>query len=101
MPEYHAHLKAGGTPRTGHFPGARRLSVQECAIIQTFPSSLEFSGKRTAQYKQVGDAVPPVLAFAIADAVYKQLQNRPNQKLLLPYNDSIYTQGELTLCQGM
>ncbi|WP_122672333.1 DNA cytosine methyltransferase [Pseudomonas viridiflava] len=101
VPEYHAHLKAGGAPRTGHLPGARRLSVQECALIQTFPVDLQFSGKRSAQYKQVGDAVPPVLAFAIADAVYKQLQDRPVQGLVTPYNINISSQGELFICQGM
>ncbi|VVO30812.1 DNA cytosine methyltransferase [Pseudomonas fluorescens] len=101
VPEYHAHLKAGGAPRTGHLPGARRLSVQECALIQTFPVDLQFSGKRSAQYKQVGDAVPPVLAFAIADAVYKQLQDRPVQGLVNPYNINMSSQGELFICQGM
>ncbi|MEH6491590.1 DNA cytosine methyltransferase [Halopseudomonas sp.] len=101
VPEYHSHLRAGGAPRSGFFPGARRLSVQECALIQTFPADLQFSGKRSAQYKQVGDAVPPTLAFAIANAVYDQLQCRLGQEYLAPKNECIYTQGELFLCQGM
>lgn len=100
-PEYHAHLMAGGAPWIGEVPGARRLSVQECALIQTFPAGMEFSGKRSAQYKQVGDAVPPDLAFVIASAVYEQLQGR---KLDLKANikpGMTVTQGELELCHGM
>ena len=77
-PEYHAHLKAGGAPRDGAVPGARRLSVEECALIQTFPRNFVFSGKRSAQYTQVGDAVPPDLAFVIARTLYFQLNGRPD-----------------------
>lgn len=75
-PEYHAHLKAGGAPRDGFVPGARRLSVEECALIQTFPRDLAFAGKRSAQYSQIGDAVPPDLAFVIARSLYFQLNGR-------------------------
>jgi DNA (cytosine-5)-methyltransferase 1 len=77
-PEYHAHLKSGGAPRNGFVPGARRLSVEECAIIQTFPRDLHFFGRRSAQYAQVGDAVPPDLAFFVARSVYFQLNGRPD-----------------------
>lgn len=75
-PEYLAHLKAGGAPREGIVPGARRLSVEECAIIQTFPIGMQFSGKRSSQYTQVGDAVPPDLAYIIGRSVYFQLNGR-------------------------
>tara|TARA_Y100000310_G_scaffold324189_1_gene385745 strand:- start:4384 stop:5430 length:1047 start_codon:yes stop_codon:yes gene_type:complete len=70
--EYHSHLMNGGAPREGVVPGARRLSVEESAAIQTFPPDLEFSGSRSATYKQVGDAVPPVLAAAIGRAFVAQ-----------------------------
>lgn len=75
-PEYHAHLRAGGTPWEGEVPGARRLSVEECALIQTFPKELVFAGKRSAQYKQVGDAVPPELAFVLGRSLYFQLNGK-------------------------
>lgn len=75
-PEYHVHLQAGGEPWEGEVPGARRLSVEECAIIQTFPRELHFSGKRSAQYKQVGDAVPPDLAFVLGRMLYFQLNGK-------------------------
>lgn len=72
--EYHEHLKNGGQPWDGEVQGARRLSVEESAIIQTFPKGMIFTGARSAQYKQVGDAVPPLLAAAIAKAVREQLE---------------------------
>lgn len=74
-PEYHAHLMNGGQPREGIVPGARRLTIEECATIQSFPKSIEFSGSRSAQYTQIGDAVPPVLAEVIGKAIVTQLNH--------------------------
>ena len=75
--EYHSYLTSGGKPRSGPVEGARRLSVEECAMIQTFPKSLKFSGSKSSQYTQVGDAVPPLLAKAIGKAVVAQLCQKP------------------------
>ncbi len=71
--EYHAHLTAGNPPKIGALPGARRLTVQESAIIQTFPPGMTFFGPKSAQYHQVGDAVPPKLAEVLARALVQQL----------------------------
>jgi DNA (cytosine-5)-methyltransferase 1 len=49
--------------------GLRRLSPRECAAIQAFPMQYEFVGNRSAQYRQVGNAVPPKLACAIAETL--------------------------------
>jgi DNA (cytosine-5)-methyltransferase 1 len=46
--------------------GLRRLSPKECAALQSFPSSWRFVGTRSSIYKQIGNAVPPTLAKAIA-----------------------------------
>jgi DNA (cytosine-5)-methyltransferase 1 len=73
VPEYHRSLMMGNPPRTGTLPGARRLTVLESMVIQTFPPDMKFSGPRSAQYKQVGDAVPPKLAAILARAIVQQL----------------------------
>ena len=44
----------------------RRLSVREVAILQSFPDDFEFIGSLTAMYRQIGNSVPPKLAYAIA-----------------------------------
>ena len=45
----------------------RRFSVKECAIIQTFEETDRFIGNLKSQYRQIGNAVPPLLAQRIAE----------------------------------
>ena len=51
----------------------RAVSIREAARLQTFPDSFIFCGTKDKQYQQVGNAVPPVLAKAIANKLCKYL----------------------------
>ncbi|SFV61656.1 DNA-cytosine methyltransferase [hydrothermal vent metagenome] len=52
----------------------RRLSIRECARIQTFPDAYKFYYKNlTAGYKMVGNAVPVNLAYILAKSIFEQL----------------------------
>jgi DNA (cytosine-5)-methyltransferase 1 len=63
---------------TGHrhhfHPEANRVpTVRESARLQSFPDRFIFYGSRTSQYKQVGNAVPPILAQVIAEEIKDRL----------------------------
>ncbi|MCL1990423.1 MAG: DNA cytosine methyltransferase [Defluviitaleaceae bacterium] len=53
--------------------GWRRLSVRECARLQSFPDSYIFTASASSAYKMIGNAVPPVMAWHVARAVYHTL----------------------------
>jgi len=56
-----------------HWNGKRRLSAREAARIQTFPDDFIFYPSTSSAYKQIGNAVPPVLAWHIAGTIQEFL----------------------------
>lgn len=67
-------FKPSNTIDTGHrnyfhYSEPRIPTVRESARIQSFPDSFEIVGTRGSQYKQVGNAVPPMLAKIIAESI--------------------------------
>jgi DNA (cytosine-5)-methyltransferase 1 len=58
-----------------HYDGrqCRMISVREAARLQSFPDGFRFSGQMNAAFRQIGNAVPPLLAIAIGRALRKTL----------------------------
>lgn len=64
-----------------HYSLPRRLSMREAARIQSFPDKFHFAAKLRETERQVGNAVPPVLAWHIANAVYLCLNKNGNSTI--------------------
>ena len=65
------------TPSSGKFTHPylnRCITVREAARIQSFPDTFKFIGNKGSQMKQVGNAVPPLLARAIANVIMADIQ---------------------------
>lgn len=93
---------AGGTGGGGrshlHPYIPRTMSVRECARLQTFPDRYTFTGPVARQFTQVGNAVPPVLAYTMACAIHASIYAKLGQHIkagdikLNPYDADEYGQ---------
>lgn len=71
------------TPSSGKFTHPylhRAITVREAARIQSFPDNFHFIGTKSSQMKQVGNAVPPLLAYAIAKAIVNDVEMQEEKK---------------------
>lgn len=72
--EYHAKLQNGEKVVDSVPSRLRRISVQEAAAIQTFPRDMPWYGSQCSRYRQIGNAVPPKMAYEVAQSVAKALR---------------------------
>ena len=70
-----------GNGRYCHPEQDRLLSVREMALLQGFPRNYTFMGSLSFKYRQIGDAVPPLVAQLVAQAISADAQGEPSLAL--------------------
>ena len=86
-----AHLSKDGYSHI-HYDNAqaRTISVREAARLQSFPDGFVFVGAMNRAFRQIGNAVPPLMAQAIAAEIMKAIQATASAHLTrLPYQSSV------------
>ncbi len=90
--------RSGGAVIHPHPERHRRLTVRECARIQSFPDDFHFIGSNGACFSQIGNAVPPIMSFFIANE-FRELFGLEKIKFnakewSLPYSNKIFEEDE-------
>lgn len=93
--------RTGGAVIHPHPDRHRRLSIRECARIQSFPDDFVFKGSNGACYAQIGNAVPPIMSFSIANEFRPlfgvELMNFNANQWNLPYSSLIVKRNKILL----
>ena len=63
---------------------ARTISVREAARLQSFPDGFRFCGTMNPAFRQIGNAVPPLMAFAIAQTMRQTLSASVKERVNEP-----------------
>lgn len=77
-------------PPGPEFKGIPKLTIQMAAVIQGFPEDWKFRGRKTAAYRQVGNAFPPPVSKAVGLAIISALKkekvySKPGYELELSF----------------
>ena len=76
----HTRFDVASTGSLYHPTENRALTVREGARLQSFPDTYIFSGKKGSQYRQVGNAVPPLLAKALGEKILCIMKETKKEK---------------------
>jgi DNA (cytosine-5)-methyltransferase 1 len=68
---------------------ARVISVREAARLQSFPDGFKFSGTMNPAFRQIGNAVPPLMAFALARQLLKTLYDEVDSKSIKTLQETV------------
>ncbi|MER5366037.1 DNA (cytosine-5-)-methyltransferase [Streptomyces sp. NPDC002722] len=81
-------MKRQGSQERDLFAAAGpKLTVEQAAIIQGFPQSWKFKGKKTAAYRQVGNAFPPPVAQAVGEQIIAALKAAKDAGVVAPVRE--------------
>ena len=72
---YYGNEKTGINGRRAGRMLGRQLTPEECAKLQGFPDTFKFIGNKSSRYRQIGNAVPPPVSYAIAKVAMEILTN--------------------------
>ncbi|MGF7534726.1 DNA (cytosine-5-)-methyltransferase [Bacillus mexicanus] len=78
-----AHYRTNNPEDEEDMNSWRRLSIRECARLQSFPDEFNFTVSASSAYKMIGNAVPPVMAWHIARAAYYTLSQKEHDISIL------------------